>query len=70
MVSSCQHTSGRAVCPFSKTGPAARSHSCRMSTNNETFVWPILSYGDPSVVEYAEVRRPLGGGIMFGTRTR
>jgi uncharacterized glyoxalase superfamily protein PhnB len=60
--------------------------------NNQTSVWPILTYrdgraaiafltkafgfeeravyareDDPSVIEHAELRWPLGGGIMLGT---
>ena len=60
--------------------------------NNQTSVWPILTYrdaraaiafltkafgfeeravyareDDPSVVEHAELRWPLGGGVMLGT---
>jgi uncharacterized glyoxalase superfamily protein PhnB len=60
--------------------------------NNQTSVWPILTYRDgraaiafltkafgfeeravyaredhPSVIEHAELRWPLGGGIMLGT---
>lgn len=60
--------------------------------NNQTSVWPILTYrdaraaiafltkafgfeeravyareDDPSIVEHAELRWPLGGGVMLGT---
>ena len=73
-------------------GQSWMSHSWSMTRDNDSTVWPILTYrdaraalaflhdafgfeetsvfardDDPTIVEHAEMRWPLGGGIMLGT---